>query len=143
MGIPVACLTEERRTQKGVNMLRAVVFASIAAFACAQWLNGNLGGFTSDRIHGMTVQYDDAHDLIFMRNSSDCYLVVAPDDTYDDIMHDEDQLHRFSENLYNQVRAGTGLKSISRSDAHDYHSRVEEWVCRNHRLHLVTYNSGN
>nr|AAM48584.1 anoxia-induced grl-like protein [Littorina littorea] len=128
-------------------MLR-IVLLSLATVALAQfrprpdWLNGVLGStvYNLDMIHGHTVQYDDRHDLVILVGRDNCYLVDAPDTTWDQIAHDKDTVPMITEEIYHLITSKTGLTQMTHSDAEqEYHSRLEEWECRSKDIFKLKY----
>merc|ERR1719367_398757 len=117
-------------------MIKTVIFAAVATVALAQLHLGDWSGFNGfqgtviDTLHGFQVEYDDRHDLVMMVNRTDCFVVTAADDnTWDSIVKNEDELHKTSEALYAQIKAGTGISALSQRDEFQFHSLVERFQC--------------
>lgn len=93
-----------------------------------------------DAIHEYRVMYDDEHNLILLIGDTDCYLTDAGDRTWDQIVTNENELHQTVEDIYNQIQDGRGISSMTQEQATaQYHSRLEQWQCDNHRIHRVRF----
>merc|ERR1712121_188644 len=115
------------------TMLRLIFIA--AAAACAL---GQLGNMVIDSIHGYRVEYDDRHDIVMMVNDRNCYIVEAEDSAWDAIVRDESDLHTATEQIYQQIQAGTGITSMTHTEASNaYHSTIERWQGIKKRVHKV------
>ncbi|XP_070192350.1 uncharacterized protein [Littorina saxatilis] len=99
-------------------MFKSVLLLSLAALALGQrhnwWQNIFGTGANVDSVHGFTVQYDDEHDIVIFVNRDACYIVEAQSDRqWDAIIRNTDDLHVFTEAVYNQIQAKTGLSHMS------------------------------
>ncbi|XP_070192351.1 uncharacterized protein [Littorina saxatilis] len=99
-------------------MFKSVLLLSLAALALGQrhnwWQNIFGTGANVDSVHGFTVQYDDEHDIVIFVNRDACYIVEAQSDRqWDAIIRNTDDLHVFTEAVYNQIQAKTGLSTKS------------------------------
>ncbi|KAK7094614.1 uncharacterized protein [Littorina saxatilis] len=124
------------------------VLLSFAAVALAQfpqrpgWMDEIVGGqvFEIDTIHGHSVQYDDKHDLLLLVGKANCYLIDAPDNTWDKIAHNADQVPRITEDIYHQITSGKGVMLMTHPDAIEkYHSVLEQYECRSKEVFHVEY----
>ncbi|KAK7094373.1 uncharacterized protein [Littorina saxatilis] len=126
-------------------MFKSVLLLSLAALALGQrnnWWQNALGTSANvDTVHGFTVQYDDEHDIVIFVNRDGCYIVEAQSDRqWDAIIRNMDDLHAFTEAVYNQIQAKTGLSHMSHSAASSaYHSRLETWECARKDVTKVAY----
>nr|KAG5712556.1 hypothetical protein BaRGS_011530 [Batillaria attramentaria] len=93
-----------------------------------------------DSIHSYRVQYDDAHDIFLFVNADNCYIVEANSERWDDVVHNTDTLHKFTETVYDQIQTNTGVSKLTHQQAIDsYHSRLEEWECRSKDVFKVAF----
>lgn len=106
-----------------------------------QGLQGALGTFNSvDSIHGYNVQYDDDHNVFIFVNNDKCYLVPATSERWDEVVHNEDSLHKFTERVYEQILSNTGVTSMTQDAAQaEFHSRLEQWECRNKHIYKIEF----
>ncbi|KAK7465873.1 hypothetical protein BaRGS_00037564 [Batillaria attramentaria] len=82
-----------------------------------------------------------AVDIFIFLGKEDCYLVEARRDSrWDAVVADHDQLIAFTEAVFHQIITDVGVTPLTHSQAtHDYHSRLEQYECRDKHVHLVDY----
>merc|ERR1719342_1807845 len=113
-----------------------IVLAAVIAVVMAQWRPTYL----VDSIHGFRMEYDDRHNLVMMVNRTHCFVVEHADDGHwDAIVKSNQDLHDVSEQLYDQIKAGTGLTSLTREQETQYHSTIERFSCIRHQSYKIDY----
>merc|ERR1712121_606835 len=131
---------------KDSNMLKQVLLLAVTGLVLGQripdWFRPYTGTSTYrlDTIHGHTMEYDDLHDLILLVGKDNCYLVEAPDNTWDSIVQDKDHIPEISEDIYHQITSKTGVTQMTHTEAtNEFHSRLEQWQCRSKYIFKVAY----
>ncbi|MCI3756305.1 hypothetical protein MQA17_25610, partial [Escherichia coli] len=93
-----------------------------------------------DTIHQFQVEYDDQHNIIIFVSDAECYIVDAPDSTWDLIIRREEDLYTVTGAIYNQIADGAGLTRITEDQAYDqYQSRMERGDCRGKDIFKLRY----
>ncbi|KAK7473828.1 hypothetical protein BaRGS_00034935, partial [Batillaria attramentaria] len=102
-------------------------------------------GLAIDRVDGSDgthyrVEYDDRHNIVVVISRDDCYIVEAPDASWDPLVRDRSSLHDAAVAIVKEIESGTGVTSMTHREATEaYHSTMESFSCQNKDVHKVAY----
>ncbi|XP_025113968.1 uncharacterized protein LOC112575996 isoform X1 [Pomacea canaliculata] len=115
------------------TMLKLLVLSTVAIALGQLWL-------PEERVSGYRVEYDDFANVVLLVSDKECYLVEAPDATWDALVRNHNELHAAALDIVKLIDSKTGVTATTFMETeYKYHSRLEALQCGTKSIAVVSY----
>ncbi|XP_025113973.1 uncharacterized protein LOC112575998 isoform X2 [Pomacea canaliculata] len=117
-----------------------LLLACLLAVAMGQIHISDLGGFPHTYIGEYHFEYDDGANIVIIMSEMECFIVEAPDATWDNLFRNAQELYPVGQAIVKKIEAKTGLHKITLAESvSTYHSRLEELQCKFMPIYVVPF----